>query len=215
MADLYFQRGVGHKRVRAFQGSFFQKLSEEISPTSHTHVHGRAANEIMPWLWFAIRTDPRNVEIYLVAAYWLARGGRADLAHEVLQEAQWNNLFNYEIQLQNGRIYLEEQRPLEAKRSFDAGLAFWPGGEKPDSEQARYDKRSLLLYRALLHEMDGENDAAIQKLRQVLVIFPEMSRLHGRIHKLQQGDQPSLLPSQYLKDMLKKDDREKATCERL
>ncbi|MGQ9663594.1 MAG: tetratricopeptide repeat protein, partial [Kiritimatiellia bacterium] len=153
MADTYFHRGVGHVHEEAFSDGFFQKIHKQFSPREHVHVKGRQINEIMPWLKLAIRMDPHNVELYTVAAFWLAtEGRRPDTALDVLRQALANNPYCYQAQLELGRIYLQMGKLSEAKRAFDAGLAFWEKAAKKESSDAHWDRAALLLYRALLHE---------------------------------------------------------------
>ena len=203
-ADEYFHKGVGHLEEEAFQGGAFQKLLARISPHRHAHVDAANAKEIIPWLWLAIRMDPHNVDLYLVASFWLAKdAGRPDVALEVLREGQCNNPFNPLIQLARGRILLKQRRLEESTQAFDAGLAFWPGALPPDSEDARYGKAELLIYRTLLHELDDEVDQAIRGLEAILELFPKRTDLEKRIAELRSGIPPSSLASRVLADMVK------------
>jgi len=215
VADVYFHKGVEHTLRRAFENDFFQRIAGEVSPRRHAHIGGQAIKEIMPWLRLATRMDPRNVEIYLVAAFWLAGdAGRPDLAHEVLREAKCNNRFNYRLQLEDGRIYLRERRMEEAKRAFDAGLAFWPSDEQPDSNEALLGKANILLHRALLHEAENEIDEAVAALQEILSIFPERTHLNARIVALKEDRQPSVLASRLWSDMLQQHQELRSACSR-
>jgi len=215
MADLYFHRGVHHKHDLAFENNFFQRLRREVAPELHVHVHGAAVTEIMPWLWLTIRMDPHHAEPYLVAAFWLIKEGRRpDLALEVLQEAQCAIPFNYEIQLAKGRIYLKQGDLARAKEALDAGLAFWPSGKSPVSEDARGDRAALLLYRALLHETDGETEEAIAEMEEILRMFPKRTALRDRIEAYRRGGEPSLLANRVWTGMLREHDAQQAACHR-
>ena len=214
-ADKYFHKGVGHIRPEAFHDSVFQKVADEISPKDHVHLVGEEVKEMMPWLCFAIKTDPHRIETYLVASFWLATDvNRPDLALNVLAEAQQNNPSSHEIQLEKGCLLLRQNRIAEARHALDTGLAFWPGAGNPDSAAMQYDKARLLLYRAVLHEIDGENREAIAALRRILEIYPARTGLKRRIAELEAGDKSSLLPATRLKHMLKHDARQrhKDTC---
>jgi tetratricopeptide (TPR) repeat protein len=216
-ADTYFHRGVGHKRERAFTDAPFQRIKDEISPHAHVHLEGDNIGEIMPWLRFAISADPGRAETYLVAAFWLATDARRpDLALDLLNEAQWNCPFSYEVQFEKGRLHLHAQRIREARQAFDAGLAFWPGDLDPESEDARHDRAGLLLYRALIHEADGERDKAVAALEEILSLFPERRHLLKRIADLRSGEQPALLAGDYLQQLVEedRDERRNAPCGR-
>lgn len=206
-ADLYFHRGVGHKKDLAFENRAFQVLGRHISPERHAHLHGDEVRELMPWLWLTLRMDPSRTETYLVAAFWLARdGGRIDLALEVLEEAQRNIPKSDAVQLQKGRLYLKRGDIERATQAFDAALAFWPGGDAPESEDALYRKASALLYRSLLHERAGETGEAARYLRDILRIFPQRKHLQNRIRTLENQRQPSVLASSLWEAMLADDD---------
>ncbi|NQT92843.1 MAG: hypothetical protein HQ559_08785 [Lentisphaerae bacterium] len=216
-ADLYLHRGVGHKKTLAFRNGLFQGLNRHISPDSHAHVHGDEVRELMPWLWLTLRMDPSNTEAYLVSAFWLARdGGRPDLALKVLDEAQRNIPYNDAVQIQKGRLYLRSGDIDRATRAFDAALAFWPGTDPPESEDALYRKASAMLYRSLLHERAGEKIDAARYLREILQIFPQRSHLRNRLANLEKQQQPSVLAASLWEAMLTDDDHRQSedTCGR-
>lgn len=216
-ADKYFHRGVEHARAQAFDGALFQRLRDDISPRGHAHATGQQVTEIMPWLQFAIASDPHRIETYLVAAFWLATDAdRPDVALEVLDRAQWNNPFSYEVQLEKGRILLHQHRADDARQAFDAGLAFWPGTHDPRDEGVRHDRASLLLYRALLYEAAGKKTQAIAALREILALFPARTHLLRRIATLEKGDRPALLAQEYWQRALADDTRQRrqAPCGR-
>jgi hypothetical protein len=207
MADLYFHRGIEHTVTEGFQDSLFQSALSEVSPRGHLHIAGSNVKEMMPWLWVAIEMDPHNVDLYLVAAFWLAGdGNRPDLADEILRLGQCEIPFSYQIQLERGRIGLKHGNLAAAKGAFDAGLAFWPGKDDPNSQGTRADRASLLLYRALLHEADGERPEAIVQLREILKMFPERKSLESRIRTLEAGNEPSLLASGLWRSILQQED---------
>ena len=216
-ADKYFHKGVEHVRPEAFKGSIFQRAADEISPRAHVHLVGEEIKEMMPWLSLAIRTNPRRLDTYLVAAFWLATdANRPDLALNVLAEAQQNIPSSHEIQLERGCLLLRENKLKEAREALDTGLAFWPGNGKPDSREMQYDRARLLLYRAVLHEIDGKNMEAIAALEEILTMYPERTALKERIAELREGKEPSLLPASRLKQMLKNDAKHRhgETCGR-
>lgn len=209
MADVYFHKGVEHLSKRAFQGGFFQDLSQELSPERVVHMAGTGIKEMMPWIWLAIRMDPHNLEPYLVGAFLLSREvGRPDLAHEVLREAQYNNPYNYEAPLEEARLYLKEKKTRDAQHALDVAMAFWPGGRDANAPDVKDDKATILTYRGLLHEVDGENANAIGDYRAILELFPDRAMFQHRIDKLEQGSQPSVLATRVWRDMLREQDKQ-------
>ena len=208
MADVYFHKGVGDIERRAFDNGLFQNIQKEITPERVVHASGSSIKEIMPWLWLAIRTNPHDMNAYLVTAYLLSREvGRSDLAHEVLREAQYNNPFNYEAPLEDARVYLKEKKTREAEHALDVALAFWPGGKDPNSPEHREDKATILSYRGLLYEADGDKIHAIEDYREILELFPDRILFQNRIESLERGDQPSVLARETWRDKLLKEDQ--------
>lgn len=191
-ADVYFHKGVPPHRETAFENSLYQRMAAAVSPHAHVHVHGDELNEIMPWLWFAIRTDPRNLESYLIAAYWLQTNSkRPDLAHKVLHRGMVIMPRAYALYLDDARVYIEEGRLEAAMRQLEAALRFWPGGGEDTDEQARIDKASILLHKALLHEVRNEREQAIQDLRGVLEVYPDDLSVRRRVDAIASGAPPS------------------------
>lgn len=213
-ADTVYHGGQEHLRAEAFSNRFFQAIHNQISPREHTHLSGRAMEEIMPWLWMAVRARPHNSDAYLVAAFWLAGDmGRPDLAHEVLREGQCENPFNYALAFESGRVYLREGDVNGARHAFDVALAFWPRPTGCEDPNARLDKASILFYRAMIHEYDGEPGAAIAGLEEILALFPDRTAVSDRIGELKRGE-PSVLASQLWRARLASDDKERKACHR-
>jgi len=213
LADLYFHKGVEHHREHAIGGGIFSRTAALVSPRNRTHVDGAEVAEIMPWLSFATRVDPHNVDSCLVAAFWLSTAvGKPQAALDLLTRAQGANPFNDRIQLEKGRVLLREGRVAEAGSAFDAGLAFWPGGRANDDEDARLDRAALLLYRALIHEAAGEADSAVSMFQEIMGLYPERQGLRERIAAIRAGLKPSRLASGVWRAMLAHDDEDLATC---
>ncbi len=215
-ADTEYHKGIGHIRDEAFNDSIYQTILTETAPTMHIHIRGKSVQEMMPWLLFTIRCNPQDVDAYLVAAFWLASDdvARPDLAHELLKEGQCNIPFNSEIQLEDGRIYLNQGRLADAKRKFDAGLAFWPGAHSADDKDAQSDKAELLLYRGLLYEADGQTNKTIEAFEEILRMFPARTSLRTRIDELKNGEEPSILASSMWRDILNKYEETSRACDR-
>jgi len=212
-ADTYFHAGIMHRRNKAFEDSLFQRAARAMSSDLHAHLSGQKIQEIMPWIWLTVRTDPHNVEAYRNAAFWLNEAGHPNEAHAVLQEAQWDNPFNYQIPLENGRIYLKEKKFVQAKHAFDVGLAFWPRPPNSDGGVAREDRFTLLLYRSLLHEVDGEKEQAISCLEEIVAMFPERKEIRERIRCLK-NNEPSVLAMKLMNDMVNQENEMRKACDR-
>lgn len=187
-ADRYFHRGVGHVHETAFE-DFFVQWAEHITPHSHEHAHGKEMAEILPWLRFATRVDPENVEPWLVSSFWVADAlGQIDRAHEILDEAQRAHPGDYRLYAERGRLFLQQRKPAEAAHALDTALRQWtPEAADGDEEEASLDAVKILAYRAFLHEWAGETNAAIAAYEQSLSLRPDSKALRERVQALRAG----------------------------
>jgi hypothetical protein len=213
-ADTYFHRGVPHVHEKAFTDSWFQRIAGEISPEAHQHREGHDTKEIMPWLSLATKMDPGNVEVYRVAAFWLAgEVGRPDLAEQVLREAQQNNPGSYEVQLDRSRLMLGRGDSAGAMRTLNAALAFWPSNLDPGAEDALLEKAEILLYQALLLEQAGDTLGGLRKLRGILQLFPGRASVRHRADLLAAGTPPAVPASKLLKDVVERHQKARFVCQ--
>ena len=213
MADLYFHRGVAHEYDEAINGTWFQNRLSELRPSLHLHAEGSASREILPWLRLATAMNPHNVDFQLLSAFWLHHeAGEIELAQALLKHAQVANPFEYEVQLERGRLYLYQGAVTEARRCFDAALAFWPSHLNPTDEDARKDRARILLYRSLIHEAEGEQEQAVAGLSEILQLFPERTHLRERIEILRRGEEPALLGASVWNNLLQSEDERSMLC---
>ncbi|OGV64255.1 MAG: hypothetical protein A2498_05330 [Lentisphaerae bacterium RIFOXYC12_FULL_60_16] len=215
-ADRYFHRGIGPVRQSGLQHSWYHRTLEAITPKGHLHRSGDSIGEMLPWLELAIRMDPRNVEIYLVSAFWLAgECRRPDLALALLLQGQAANPWDYRFQLEQGRLHLHQQHQDDAIRHLDAALAFWPHPFTTRDEQAHYDRATMLLFRGILHELHHDIPAAIRSYRAMLTLFPDRSGIRARLEALDSNSALEHLAGDYLHDTLQHDEqvRNQLPCE--
>ncbi len=187
--------------------SWYGRLGARLRPHGHLHATGSDVREIMPWLRLAAQADPHDIPVLLTAAFWLARdAGRPDLAAALLREARADNPFNDRISFELARIDLHAGRLAEARRELDAAIVFWPGGRDAGSPTARDDLARMLTYRAVLHEVDGEMDAARRALRAALSLHPEWNDIRARLEELDSGQETAEQSAAYLKRLLHLED---------
>jgi tetratricopeptide (TPR) repeat protein len=167
----------------------------------------------MPWLWLSIKMHPHNIETYLVTSFWLANAAnQPDLALEVLQEAQLNNPYNYQVQIEKGRIYLKQGKLQEAKHAFDAALSFWNKTADQLNEYENMDRAEALLYRGLLAEHENDTDLAVRLYEEILKHFPTRSGIKHRITAIENGNKPDIDASLLWNKTLKATIKEKSKC---
>jgi len=187
-ADLYFHKGVGHKHETAFE-SFFQSLAAEVTPEEHLHLN-ESGNimEIMPWLRFATAVDSRNVEAYLVAAYWLQSEGRLEDAQNVVEEARQNNPEDYRVYIGRGQLYMRMGDSQSARAAFRMAENLWPSGMDTSEEQVKLDLGQILTWRAFLCELSGDYAKAVRLLEREKTLFPSRASLDEHIESLKSGE---------------------------
>lgn len=185
-ADRYFHRGVGHVRQEARMG-FLQRLAEEVVPRHPEHLQGGDIAEMMPWLRFATRMDPHNVDAYLGAAFWTAQmGGHRQQALGILAEAQRENPYDYRIQMQRGMILLQGGETAGAATAFDFALAEVGRTEGIGAEQKAVEREALLNYRGFLYECAGRPQDALRCYREILQRRPG-SRVAWIVRAIEEG----------------------------
>ncbi len=187
-ADLYFHRGVGHVHETAFK-DFFMQWAEQITPQSTEHAHGKEMAEVLPWLRFATKVDPKNVEPWLVSSFWMADElGQLDTAHTIVDEALRNHPGDYRLYAERGRLLLKQRKTAEAACALDTALRHWsPVAADGDEEQASLDAVKILSYRAFLYEWAGETNAAVSSYEHALSLRPDQKALRERVDELRAG----------------------------
>lgn len=212
-ADLYFHKGAEHIKQKSFSNDIFQRTRKIVSPTKHVHIAHSNIKEIMPWLWLSIKMNPQNMEAYLVTSFWLSTAAnKPELALEILHEAQLNNPYNYQVQIEKGRIYLKQGHLDEAKQAFDASLAFWTKTADPLNKDQQMDRAEALLYRGLIAEHDNDTTLAIRLYKEILTHFPGRSGIRSRISILEKGGKPKILANSVWDNILKKNIKDRSEC---
>ncbi|MDF7809107.1 hypothetical protein P4E94_16800 [Pontiellaceae bacterium B12219] len=186
-ADVYFHKGVTTKRDKAFD-DFFQRWKRKIVPEEHAHSHGKEVEETLPWLRLASKSDPSNIEIYLVASYWLnGEVQRPDLAQQAILEAIEKNPDRYELHFEMARIQLGLDHYESALESINKALALiaQPNTLK-DPEQAASDHPSMLLVQSYLNEELGNREDAIKAAEYSIQLRPSEA-MEERLETLKSG----------------------------
>ncbi|MEJ2744233.1 MAG: hypothetical protein P8123_00860 [bacterium] len=188
-ADRYFHHGVPHKKKTASIG-FMQRLADEVQLRDPEHLSGDEVHEMMPWLRFATRMDPHNMDAYLSAAFWVVQENGENLpqAMEILDEARRNNPSDYRVPLQRGLIFLQYGDRNGAAQSFDVAMRLWSHTDGANPEQKRIDLAALFNYRGFLYELDGRTDKALAYYRKHLRIKPDSDKMREVIHDIERGE---------------------------
>jgi tetratricopeptide (TPR) repeat protein len=203
-ADRYFHKGVEHLETRIATRTLFQQWQDAMTPQQHAHAEGPSSAEILPWLKLAARADPRNIDAFLVSAFWAEHGlHRPDLAETILQEAQRLNPGDYRIPLEVARHAIRAGRLDAARTSLEAALRF-QAGTLPNPAEDRpsaLDRAEILVFLGFLNELNGGRREAINCFKNALAIFPERTYIRERIALLESGQAPPDAPGSLLKHL--------------
>ncbi|MCX6339903.1 MAG: tetratricopeptide repeat protein [Candidatus Aureabacteria bacterium] len=203
-ADRYFHHGVPHQTKAASMG-FIQNLANEVQPRTLEHLSGGELYEMMPWLRFATRMDPHNMDAYLSAAFWVAEqeNGHLPQAMDILAEARRNNPSDYRVPLQRGLILLHYGELDNAARLFDLALKLWAHTGGVNAEQKRIDIAALFNYRGLLYEHEGRTAEALACYREHLRIKPEANGVREIVRGIEEGQRSRADAERILHDLMK------------
>ena len=177
-----------HEKQMNFLGpprDWIERFGRHFIITAHTHLEGNNEREILPWLKLSAELDPQKVETYTVAAFWLRNMGKVKEAERFLREGFLNNPDSYEILLELGRLYYENNHdPARARKIWDLALRRW-------SEQAAANKDPDLLTLdqiagnlARLEEAEGNFARTIQLLELCKKASPHPEALQKQIDEL-------------------------------
>ena len=158
-----------HERAMSFLGpprNWLERFGRRFAITSHTHLANGKEREILPWLRLSAELDPHRIETYTVAAYWLRRElGKVKEAEDFLREGLEANPSSYELLLDLGRLYYENDNdPARARNLWTAALRRWMEQEGGKSEPDLAALGQITGRLARREESQGHYAEAIQLL---------------------------------------------------
>jgi tetratricopeptide (TPR) repeat protein len=187
-ADRYFHQGVGHVHERAFQDHPYLRWAQAITPGEHVELEGESIAEIMPWLRMATKADPRNIQAYTTAAFWLGTQNDVEAANKVLEEARRMNPGDYRVSLALGQLFYHHGLLDRALVELDQARDEWPSGQDTADRQTRLDLAAVLSLGAGVHERKGHRDETMDRFRQILALFPGRDAVRERLRRLERGE---------------------------
>ena len=160
----------------------------------HTECHhhdegavGTDEREILPWLKLSLQLDPKRVETYVVAAYWLRTSlKKVDAAEQLLREGLQKVPGDPELLFELGRIQFEERHAVDRARNlWELAVKKWSDRESGRENPNLFVLGQILSSLALLEEKAGRPQEAIQHLRRLQTISPNKASLAKWIESLQ------------------------------
>ncbi len=174
----------GHgKQDEAGKVDWIERFGRHFSVAEHVHLEKGNEREMLPWLKLTADLDPKNIEAYTVAAYWLReRLGKVDEAERFLREGLRRNPQHPELLNELARLTFESRLDSERARNlWLAALRRWYEVEQPLEEPNEALVRDIFggLYRVELKQNDIPK--AIDYLEQLKPHSPHPESVQEKI----------------------------------
>lgn len=157
-------------------------ISDAVQVTEHKHLRGAEIKELIPWLYYAARLDPDNVQAYSLTAFWLGdRLGRVDEAIAFLREGLTYNPSSWELNAEMGRIYCQHLKDYRSAERYLLKAKELMASAQHDKFQERY----VLSWLAMAYEGLGRTPDAVTEYKKIQELFPKDHALESKIKKLE------------------------------
>lgn len=157
-------------------------IGEKAHISEHIHLHGDEKRELIPWLYYAVRLNPNNINAYVIGGYWIGRQlQEPNEAIKFLKEGLTNNPNSWKIYNQIGNIYFTE------KEDYKQALFNFQKANKllTDTNSDKFDQRDVYTFTAACYEKLGEINKSMEFYNKVLMLFPNSKDLKEKITSLQ------------------------------
>lgn len=176
-----------HSQAPRPHRDWLEGFGRHFYPAEHRHLERFTdTREILPWLRLSAELDPHRVDTYTVAAYWLReRLNQVKEAEAFLREGLRANPGSYEILLELGRLYAENNRDVPRARAvLELAVEKWLRQEasKPNPDEATYGQ--ILAQLANLEEQAGNLGSALAHLTRLKRVSPQPAAVQKRIDEL-------------------------------
>jgi tetratricopeptide (TPR) repeat protein len=160
----------------------------------HEPAHGSAdakkgadEREILPWLKLALELDPKRVQTYVVASYWLRTSLKeVDQAERLLRDGLRQVPGNPEMLFELGRVLAEDRADVtRARNLWELALQRWNEVEARSESPNFFLGAQILGNLATLEEKAGNKEAAIRYLRLLSAISPNKESIAKWIKSLE------------------------------
>jgi tetratricopeptide (TPR) repeat protein len=161
----------------------FDRFGRNFYPTVHTHLSHGNEREILPWLKISAELDPKRIETYVTAAYWLRTSlNKPNEAEEFLREGLRANPNSYEILLELGRVYFYNKKDTRVARNiWELALGKWVAqdttGDKPDP----HDHEEIIGEILRADRTDNDLKAQLADLEELIKISPSKGTLEPQL----------------------------------
>jgi tetratricopeptide (TPR) repeat protein len=183
--------------------NWIDRFGRQFFPSAHTHLTQGGANgqekegevrEILPWMKLSSELDPKRVETYTVAAYWLQRMGKPREAEDFLRTGLKENPGAPQLLFDLGRLFSGSRHDLvRARNIWEAGLRNLGKLPEKDRDEHKFTAEQLLGALARLEEQANNNDRAIALLERLKKLSPNPEAIQKWINDVKRrsaGDLP-------------------------
>ncbi|HXT13395.1 MAG TPA: hypothetical protein VN873_17695 [Candidatus Angelobacter sp.] len=192
------EEGSSAQEEKGYMGpplDWIDAFGRHFMPSRHTHLHGEAIGEMLPWLKLSADLDPHHIQTYLVSDYWLRRMQKSAEAEDFIREGIKYNPHSPDLLYALAQIYLEDRKDYPyAENLFLAARKCWHERDdskpEPDPNHPSQDAKDYLLLERIYGGLDrteqaaGHLDKAIEYLEQLKRISPVPQDVQKRIDKL-------------------------------
>jgi len=153
------------------------KISEKISIAQHRHLSGNEEKELLPWMLYSVKLNPKNEKAYVIGGYWLGmRLNKIDEAISFLHDGIRNNPESWDIYLMLGQIYLIALKDYQNARIYLEKAKDLTGNKKMD----KFDIRAIYTFLAEAYDKTGSPEASINLYEKLLKMFPNDETIKRR-----------------------------------
>lgn len=130
--------------------------------------------EILPWLKLSLELDPKRVQTYVVASYWLRTSlKQVDQAERLLRDGLLKVPGDPELLFELGRVQFEERKAEgRARNLWELGVKHWQEREAGKESPNLFLLAQLLGNLATLEQKAGHKEAALRHLERLHSISP-------------------------------------------
>jgi len=153
------------------------EIAEKISITQHRHAIGSEEKELLPWMLYSVKLNPKNEKAYIIGGYWLGmRLNKLNEAINFLREGIKNNPESWEIYLTLGEIYLVALKDYQNARIYLEKAKDLAESKKAD----KFDLRSIYTFLAEAYDKTGYPKESVDLYEKLLKIFPKDETIKKR-----------------------------------
>jgi tetratricopeptide (TPR) repeat protein len=167
---------------------WIERFGRHFFPTVHTHLSNGNEREILPWLKLSADMDPKRIDTYVTAAYWLRTSlHNPDQAEQFLRQGLRANPDSYEILLELGRVYFYNKKEARVGRNIfslarDKWLKQDAAGDKPDPG----DYEEILGELLRVDRQQGDLKAQLSDAEELIKVSHSKATLEAYIRELKE-----------------------------